>query len=236
MPTDTCWICGEEANSGEHFIKASDLRSVFGKITTKHPLYKKVNGKNIIVQGITSDKLKYSVKLCAKCNGCITQRYDMAWEKLSLYLRERRPRIVGNSIIRLDLIFPGTVRKSMLHVHLYFLKQFGCIIKEHDVPIDMSEFSSCINNVKAHRNVWISIWGDAGKGDSRRVAITPVTVTNVGENVVGASWRYVVDTIAVNVIYTVPPNGSKGLEYAWHPDFLRGKITLAGREYWEKQV
>jgi hypothetical protein len=34
-----CWICGNDANSGEHLMKASDLQSLFGHVTQQAPLY-----------------------------------------------------------------------------------------------------------------------------------------------------------------------------------------------------
>ena len=52
-----CWICGDDANSGEHMIKASDLKSLFGHVTQMAPLYFHTDEKrNQPVAGIKSDK------------------------------------------------------------------------------------------------------------------------------------------------------------------------------------
>jgi hypothetical protein len=72
-----CWICGSEANSGEHVIKASDLKDVFGNITQKNPIYTHTRlRKNQPIRGIKSDTLKYSARICARCNNELTQPHD----------------------------------------------------------------------------------------------------------------------------------------------------------------
>jgi hypothetical protein len=39
-PQEKCWICGvNDANSGEHSIKKSDLRDVMGKPSQAAPFY-----------------------------------------------------------------------------------------------------------------------------------------------------------------------------------------------------
>ncbi len=34
-----CWICGDHATTGEHRTKASDLKSEFGVVSQKRPIY-----------------------------------------------------------------------------------------------------------------------------------------------------------------------------------------------------
>ncbi len=64
-----CWICGSDADSREHLIKASDLKAVFGVITQKKPIYTHTKlQKNQPIGGSTSDKLKYGARICARCN------------------------------------------------------------------------------------------------------------------------------------------------------------------------
>ncbi len=48
-----CWICGEEAKTGEHLTKASDLKSQFGDVSQKKPLYMHTEGKvNVKINSI----------------------------------------------------------------------------------------------------------------------------------------------------------------------------------------
>ncbi len=83
-----CWICGSIAETGEHMIKVSDLRDLFGHTTTKTPLYRKVNNEHPeIVQGSNSPKLKFQNKLCAECNNARTQLHDRSWEALAIDFR-----------------------------------------------------------------------------------------------------------------------------------------------------
>ena len=34
-----CWVCGDPNVTGEHLIKASALRALFGEVTQGRPLY-----------------------------------------------------------------------------------------------------------------------------------------------------------------------------------------------------
>lgn len=79
-----CWICGKDADSGEHLIKASDLKMIFGKVRQDKPLYMHTNAqRNIRVAGLQSNKLKYEKVMCRDCNSGRTQASDKAWELLS---------------------------------------------------------------------------------------------------------------------------------------------------------
>ena len=152
-----CWICGDDANSGEHMIKASDLKSLFGHVTQMAPLYFHTDEKrNQPVAGIKSDKLKYSALICTHCNNERKQPHDRAWEKLSNYLRTRQPPIRPGDLVRLDRLFPGNVGQSMLGVHLFFLKLFGCLIVEHSIRLDIGPVSQSILSGKPHPNVWLA--------------------------------------------------------------------------------
>lgn len=50
-----CWVCGDQADSGEHMIKASDLKATFGNVAQKSPLFRHTNQKrNQRIGGIKS--------------------------------------------------------------------------------------------------------------------------------------------------------------------------------------
>lgn len=83
-----CWICGQEGNTGEHLIKESDLRSYFGDISQKCPIFFHTKDKrNIPVGSLKSKRFKSDALICNRCNSALTQPYDRAWETLSIYLR-----------------------------------------------------------------------------------------------------------------------------------------------------
>ena len=128
-----CWICGNPADSREHGPKASDLKMLFPKVSQQSPIYtKNKEGKIIRIGSLNSDKLKWDNKLCHTCNTTRTQRYDLAWQALSTYLQEESNRL--KTEINFVDIFPEPSNNSMLDVHLYFVKMFGCIVVEHIIP------------------------------------------------------------------------------------------------------
>ncbi len=225
-----CWICGDEANSGEHQIKASDLKSVFGHVTQKSPLRFHTDQKrNQPIRGIKSDKLKYLALLCARCNNERTQPHDKAWERLSIYLQKRQPPIRPGMKVRLNRTFPGSVSKSMLNVHLYFLKLFGCLITEHNIPIDIDQFSNSILIGVHHPKVWLALHTGLQQPGIKHAGYSQMALEKESGNVVYASWFYVVDKVAVNVIYAEQSERRKGLVHAWHPLSMGKHVRIVGQ-------
>jgi hypothetical protein len=226
-----CWICGGEANSGEHLIKASDLRSLFGRVTQDKPIYFHTSAKrNQPIRGIKSDKLKYGAHICGTCNNERTQPYDRAWERLSEHLRSRNPPIQNGTIIYLDEVFHGSVRHSMLHVHLFFLKLFGCLIVEHSIPLDISEFSSAIMGDTPHPKVHLAFWTGLHDDSRKHVGRTPVQTAALNGCIVYAGWFYIVDRVAVNVIYAEPTERREGLLWSWHPSTVGECVQVVSHE------
>ena len=60
-----CWICGDNATTGEHILKASDLKSEFGDVSQQNPLYLNSKEKsNIKINSIRRSKeLKFNTLL-----------------------------------------------------------------------------------------------------------------------------------------------------------------------------
>lgn len=213
-----CWICGDEAKTGEHMIKASDLKSLFGNITQKSPLHLHTDLKrNQLIPGIKYAKLKYRTLLCARCNNERTQPHDSAWERLSTYLQKRQPPIRPGMKVCLNRTFPGGVSKSMLNVHLYFLKLFGCLITEHNIPIDINQFSDSILKGVPHPKVWLALHTGLQQPGIKHAGYSHMEIVKKSDNVVYASWFYVIDKVAVNIMYAEPDEHRKGLTHAWHP-------------------
>jgi hypothetical protein len=117
-----CWICGNEAKTGEHLAKVSDLKAIFPNVSQKKPLFFSADSKRNKKTGSikNSQHLKSKAQICEYCNTTRTQPYDWAWEKLSKYFQGKTPSIKSGDIIKLDKVFPSTTKKSMLDVH-YFL-------------------------------------------------------------------------------------------------------------------
>src|SRR5271167_3034428 len=70
-----CWICNRnEANSGEHKTKRSDLLAVLGKPTQETPFYfHDLEKPNRPVKSLDAKILKSPVRICAHCNSTRTQ-------------------------------------------------------------------------------------------------------------------------------------------------------------------
>lgn len=210
-------------------IKASDLKATFGHVTQKSPLFFHTDQKrNQPIGGIKSDKLKYQSRLCARCNNERTQKHDRAWETLSKYLRERQPSIRGGMLVRLDRPFPGSVSKSMLAVHLYFLKLFGCLIVDNHIPIHIDTFAKSILQGVPHPRVWLAFRTGLQHPKIRHVGCSQVETAQLAGRVKFASWLYVIDSLAVDVVYAEPGENRKGLVHAWHPSCVGKHIRICG--------
>lgn len=226
-----CWICGDEATSGEHMTKASDLRSLFGHVSHRAPLFMHTSERRSqAIPGVKSNKLKFKALLCTRCNNERTQPHDLAWEALSQYLRDRRPPIRPGAIVRLAPVFPGSVHRSMLNVHLYFLKLLGCLVVEHSIPIDIGALSTSILEGRAHPNVYLAFRAITDRRFHRHAGQSEVQTAQLHGRVAFASWFYEVGPLSVNVMYAEPNEHRKGLVNAWHPSSITKLIRIAEGE------
>jgi hypothetical protein len=224
-----CWICGGEGNTGEHLVKKSDLKAIFPNVSQKKPLffsanYKRCNGEVIRngKVGSVEDKkslyLKSKALICQDCNSNRTSPHDKAWEKLSRHLREKNPPIKKGEIVKLNKVFPGAVKKSMLDVHLFFIKLFGCAIVEHNVRIDITNFSEAIMNQKPHPLVYLAILPSLDVGIKNYAGRTNMRIAStIDGKCMYATWFYRVGSLSVRVIYAEPTECRKGMVHTWHP-------------------
>lgn len=222
-----CWICGDNAQTGEHQIKASDMRSIFGHVRQNRPLFRhSVSRKNVPVKGIDAEIMKFDALLCAQCNNRRTQPHDRAWQALSAYLRSR-PKVGGGDRIDLGKVFPGAVHKSMLHVHLFFVKLFGCLITENSIPIDIGDFSNAILNNNAHPKVHLAISPYTDGIASGSAGYSDLDTAQQNNRVVYATWLYILDRFSIRVMYAEPTEHRKGLKDSWHPSSIKKCIRIS---------
>ena len=211
-----CWICGAEANSGEHIPKASDISSVFGEVVQNKPIYKHDNeNKNLIVKGIKSSILKSNARICMQCNNQRTQPHDRAWEKFSYYLRNREPKLESGQRVRLSKVFPGSRVSSILGVHLFFVKLFGCQIAEHEIPISLELFSKAILENVTHPHIHLAIC--PAIYNYKMIGGSEVYVDNEVKHITFATWFYYLDSFCVRVMYAEPGENREGMIGSWHP-------------------
>lgn len=215
-----CWICGDEARTGEHTIKRSDLRAIFGHVSQNRPLYRHTYKKrNVPIKGLNVELLKSGGRLCEHCNNQNTQPFDRAWECFSAALRTKT-NIHSGGRIDLGKVFPGSVKKSMLHVHLYFVKIFGCLIAENALSIDITGFSQAILNTVAHPKVHLAISPLTHGLSNASVGYSDLHFADLSGRIVYATWLLTLDKFTVRIIYADPTESRKGLIDSWHPSSI----------------
>lgn len=214
-PLPPCWICGDPAGTGEHKIKASDLRAVFGPVLRHRPLLLHDDQRlNKVIGGIQAAALKSAARLCAKCNNQRTQPHDRAWQTFAEYLRGRAPLRAGQRI-RPGEAFPGTRTVSLLNVHLYFVKLFGCRIVEDGVPLDLRPFSDAILQGKAHPSVHLALLPPFS--DLEAVGYSQMDAVEANGKRVFAVWMYETPAFVVRIMFAEPGHHFDGLVNSWHP-------------------
>jgi hypothetical protein len=109
-----CWICNrDEANSGEHKTKRSDLAAVLGSPTQDRPLYfHDIERRNKPVKSLDAKILKAPIRICHDCNTARTPPHDRAWEHMSDRLRNRC--LVIGQWVRANRIFRYDTRPQMI--------------------------------------------------------------------------------------------------------------------------
>lgn len=225
--TKKCWICSSDANSHEHMIKKSDLQAAFGEMRRGERLYiHNEQRRNVYAQSLNASKLKFRNPICTKCNNERTQRYDRAWERLSNFIRTRRPPVLAGHYIRANRVWPTFSNLQLRHVQLYFIKLFGCLLKDNDVPLDREPFASALTTGKPHKDIFLKL-GFVPR-DEQVVGISNlVTVNRQNSNdILGASWFYEVDNIAIQIIYTPYHKMWEINEGAWHPHQGTGRLLV----------
>ena len=219
MNEQRCWICGAPADSAEHMVKASDLRSVFGKVTQSAPLYRNSKEeRNLPVRGIDAAPVKFKPSICQTCNNARTQPYDRAWEALSAAALSHEPPLERGMQVPIAEVFGSEADAAMLRIHLYFVKLLGCYAVEYGVPLPINTFAVAILGGHAHPNVFLSFVYESSNLGKNQVQVGNISAINVGQATVGATWFYIIGTFGVLVTYSEHGRPEKEGKPVWHPD------------------
>lgn len=228
-----CWICGNEATTGEHLIKASDLRRYFGSVSQKMPLFYHTSQRHNVRLGSTNaDRLKSKALICNRCNSGLTQPYDRAWERFSSHLEHRYIPSPNLGYIDLGHVFNVHTKRSAINLQLYFVKLFGCRIVEENVPIDTQPFAYALLNATALNTIHLgfSLLPD---GSGKKVAgVTPIEGLNIGGVVRYATWLYSVGDLSVFVTYSTLPKLTKSVRW-WRPTRHGHTVPLTNTTRWQ---
>ena len=231
-----CWICGNDATTGEHMTKRSDLRAKFGSVSQDEPLYfHDMDRKNTRVGSFDAKVLKFDKSLCHACNTTRTQPHDRSWEGFSSFFREHPERIKPDAVVRANRsIFPygssypyGTARE-MLNVHLYFVKILGCHIAKKQISIDIKSLASAIEQGKAHPNIYLKFGIPPMFGAEPLMGAqnADAWLDRSSGQVQFLSWIHSPGNIAVNVMYSVEGEKRDSLIGSWHPRLGTNKLVI----------
>lgn len=219
-PPGLCLICrSNPANSGEHRLKASDIRARLPNLGPRNPVFvQRGRATNDPIISAKARILKYPKSLCSSCNDTLTQPYDLAWEKLSKYLHENWDSIVKRGYFDLSKPFRGHTRAAALDVHLFFVKLLGCKIHESNASIDLTPFSQALRTRTAHPEISLTLCANHVGRD--RIAVQESTV-HTWQDAQGridcAVWLYSVLPVAVKVHYLRTGTRPKVVGRPWHP-------------------
>ncbi len=199
-PSRLCWICEtNRANSGEHRIKRSDLNRLYPRTSQKQPIYwRQGNRTKAPIGSNSSKKLHFAAKMCAYCNGALTQPYDAAWSALSEHLAAQ-PTSVRQ--IKLEDVFDTSPSEALVHVQLFFAKQMGCIVVENSIPIDLADTRRALLEAVFHPRLFLRIGFISSKQSRRSAILTPADGAESSGTTEALSWHYLIGCIYVGLVY-----------------------------------
>lgn len=139
-----CWICQiNEANSGEHKFKASDIKRNFGKKEIDI-LY--INQEINEINTFKDDKLKFEKLICIPCNTKVTRPHDDAYDIFIEYCNANHNQLLKSAYINFEDIYGKNWRIEKSHLYKYFAKHAGCKIKTLKQDININSLSDFIVN------------------------------------------------------------------------------------------
>lgn len=226
-----CWICGAQADSGEHMIKKTDLqRAVSGAVNQKSPIYHRVSGiKKRPIGSLKAEALKFEKSICATCNGSLTQPHDYSWNILSSYLAENV--IEVGKEIDLTNVFEGDIEENVLNVHLFFCKIFGCAVLDAKLELDLSNLANSIRTQSCCSDLYIKIRRSNNGKSSSYCALSDLQVFTLE----GGSMKYVhlfytVGNYSVDIVYSTDIAGLDLTDY-FKPNGAIAKVVIGSVEY-----
>lgn len=115
----------------------------------------------------------------------------------------------------------------MQNVHLYFIKLFGCHIKEAGIPIDLKTFANAILNEKAHPQVYLKFGRISSPVGTAMAGSTDIDTAQLPDGSCAfASWFYEIGELAINIMFAIDGEERQGLVGAWHPKFGTNKLRF----------
>lgn len=216
--TMTCWICGADAMTGEHIVKASTMRDLFGEVTQQRPLYhSSARRRNRRLQSINSKLLKLDV-LCAPCNNSLTQPFDRAWDVFWTYLNENGHSLSTGNFVRFYRVFNYQARREAVNLHLYVVKLFGCVAASFSIPLDIVGMADAIKHGRPYQNVYIGVGKQTWLPSAKFAGPSDVdTIPDAANKCLFAVWFLTIGEWNFQFIYATPGQKRDGMVDTWNP-------------------
>jgi hypothetical protein len=152
-----CWICNlNEANSGEHKIKASDIRKLMGD--KKFDGFFKIEGEDFITINNSKHKsLKFPKIICDDCNNRLTGQPDASYDDFVSYIMNNYDGLISEMKIDFKEIYGENWRMRKIDLYRYFVKHGGCktFSDQGEKSIDLTELSSFILGKESIKNFYV---------------------------------------------------------------------------------
>lgn len=121
-----CWICNKnDADSGEHKFKSSQLKQMHGKIFSEEILYGN-ESKVLRLEGPNNKKVKFPKVICQYCNNTITSFHDKAFDKLINWSNVNYDNLRDNHSLNFEIIYGENWLKEKRNLLKYMAKHAGC--------------------------------------------------------------------------------------------------------------
>lgn len=235
--TESCWICGDRADSSEHKIKKTDLIRIHGSgsdFRASKVYYLNSHGNVVSLQGPDSSRVKYRKIICSKCNNEKTQKADRAYDKFLQYVSEHKAQVVQNKYILLQNIFGNSFFEDSRELFRYFTKAIGCRIADagERVPDDLS---SVMTDDFFQTALWMCVAvneDELTSARSNRLAIGNLVCIRSQANPDKFAFAYFCEWLVFTLWYGLPPLGPVGGRWAADSDALcLGSYTRAASTF-----
>lgn len=138
---DKCWWCSNNADSGEHRFKRSDIIREFGRGAYGKGEVVKTEGdfdvdNGLPIQGPKSTYLKFPKNICQKCNSERSQSFDFAYDKFMTYIKENEEMIFVSKVINLRTVFGDNWPTEYSNLIKYFVKSISTRFADAGVKIE----------------------------------------------------------------------------------------------------
>lgn len=123
-----CWWCHNEANSGEHKYKKSDLLREFGRgpYEGNEKLVRRISGEMRKIQGPKSVEAKFESNLCQQCNNDVSQPFDIEYDKFVQFIKNNEDDIIDKKQFRFSDIYGQNWQDGRLNLLRYYVKHICC--------------------------------------------------------------------------------------------------------------